>query len=86
MPRQCAHWLAMTGGVTKCTVRTIPSAIKMRNDTHRTGHALKKGAAIFCSTFFSLSKNFQYTPVSGIIKETGVFLWNNGEKTQEVKQ
>ena len=34
----------------------------------------------------SLSKNFQYTPVSGIIKEMGVFLWNNGEKTQEVKQ
>ena len=35
---------------------------------------------------FSLSKNFQYAPVSGIIKETGVLLWNNGEKTQEVKQ
>ena len=34
----------------------------------------------------SLSKNFQYAPVSGIIKETGVLLWNNGEKTQEVKQ
>ena len=37
-------------------------------------------------SLFSLSKNFQYAPVSGIIKETGVFLWNNGEKTQEVKQ
>ena len=35
---------------------------------------------------FSLSKNFQYAPVSGIIKETGVLLWNNGEKTQEAKQ
>ena len=27
--------------VTKCTARTIPSTIKMRNDTHRTVHALK---------------------------------------------
>jgi hypothetical protein len=34
----------------------------------------------------SLSKNFQYSPVSGIIKETGVFLWNNGEKMREAKQ
>ena len=35
--------LAMTCVLRGCTVRTIPSAIKMRNDTHRTGHALKKG-------------------------------------------
>lgn len=34
----------------------------------------------------SLSKNFQNTPVSGIIEETGVYLWNNGEKMQEEKQ
>ena len=34
---------------------------------------------------FSLSKNFQITLVSGIIKETGVLLWNNGEKTHEAK-
>ena len=34
---------------------------------------------------FSSSKNFQYALVSGIIKETGVYLWNNGEKTQEAK-
>ena len=35
---------------------------------------------------FSLSKNFQYASVSDIIKETGVFLWSNGEKMQEVKR
>ena len=32
------------------------------------------------SLLLSLSKNFQYSPVSGIIKETGVLLWNNGGK------
>lgn len=31
-------------------------------------------------------KNFQNTPVSGIIEETGVYLWNSGEKMQEAKQ
>ena len=36
--------------------------------------------------FVSLSKNFQYASVSDIIKETGVFLWSNGEKMQEVKR
>ena len=38
------------------------------------------------AVLLSLSKNFQYTTVSGIIKETGVFLWNNGEKMREAKQ
>ena len=46
----------------------------------------KQTTGVFPVVCFSLSKNFQYTPVSGIIKEMGVFLWNNGEKTQEVKQ
>ena len=35
---------------------------------------------------FSLSKNFQRTPVSCIIEETGVFSWINGEKTREKNQ
>ncbi len=34
----------------------------------------------------SLSKNFQITPVCCIIEETGVFLWNNGEKMREKNQ
>ena len=38
------------------------------------------------TALFSLSKNFQYASVSDIIKETGVFLWSNGEKMQEVKR
>ena len=38
------------------------------------------------NALFSLSKNFQYASVSDIIKETGVFLWSNGEKMQEVKR
>jgi len=34
----------------------------------------------------SVKKTSNTSPVSGIIKETGVYLWNNGEKMQEVKQ
>ena len=34
----------------------------------------------------SLSKNFQNTPVSGIIEETGVLLWKAGEKMHGEKQ
>ncbi len=30
---------------------------------------------------YSLSKNFQNAPVSGIIEETGAFSWNSGGKT-----
>ena len=37
-------------------------------------------------TPFSLSKNFQNTPVSGIIEETGVLLWKAGEKMHGEKQ
>ena len=32
------------------------------------------------ASFYSLSKNYPSTPVSGIIKETGVSLWRTGEK------
>ena len=46
---------------------------------------MMKNLTALAVRFFSLSKNFQYAPVSGIIKETGVSLWNNGEKMQEVK-
>jgi hypothetical protein len=33
----------------------------------------------------SLSKNFPIAPVSGIMKETGVYLWNSGEKMHGMK-
>ena len=44
-----------------------------------------KGVA-FRDTLLSLSKNFQNTPVSGIIEETGVLLWKAGEKMHGEKQ
>ena len=38
------------------------------------------------SGIFGSVKNFQYAAVSSILKETGVYLLTNGEKTQETKQ
>ncbi len=46
----------------------------------------KNGLRLNAGDRFSLSKNFQNTPVSGIIEETGVYLWNSGEKMQEARQ
>lgn len=40
----------------------------------------------FAAWLYSLSKNFQNTPVSGIIEETGVLLWKAGEKMHGEKQ
>ena len=36
--------------------------------------------------FLSLSKNYASAPVSGIIKETGVFSWKAGEKMHGMSQ
>ena len=38
------------------------------------------------SAHLSLSKNYPSTPVSGIIEETGVFLWKAGEKMHGMSQ
>ena len=64
-----------------------PSAAR----TERVGTLRKHASGIFLVSIsaampLSLSKNYPNTPVSGIIKETGVFSWKAGEKMHGMSQ
>ena len=84
------HRAAIPGGA--CGVNEIPlsAAGSCRHPRHSAGpravHRHIEKPSGCAGGLLSLSKNYPNTPVSGIIKETGVSLWRTGEKMHGMSQ